>query len=70
MAVANVKNARLCVFCKFWYDPTNAYMKPRNPAGGFWEYDPQAVAVCQQWGLKKRSNSSCPKFQPKIHVPK
>jgi hypothetical protein len=62
MAVANFKNARLYVFCKFWYDPTNAYMKPRNPAGGFWEYDPQTVAVCQQLGLKKQSNSSGPKF--------
>jgi hypothetical protein len=26
--------------------------------------------MCQQWGLKKRANASCPRFQPKVHVPK
>jgi hypothetical protein len=70
MAVANVKYARLCAFCKFWYDPTNAHIKPRNPMGGFWEYDAQAVSLCQIWSLKKRSNASCPKFVAKMHVPK
>jgi hypothetical protein len=70
MAVANVKHARLCAFCKYWYDPTNAYIKPRNPRGGFWEYDPNARAVCQIWGLPKRANAACPKFEPKVVVPK
>jgi hypothetical protein len=70
MAVANVKYARLCVFCKYWYDPTNAYLKPRNPRGGFWEYEQNATAICQQWGLKKRANASCPKFELKLPLPK
>ena len=70
MAVANVKYARLCAFCKYWYDPVNAHIKPRQPQGGFWEYDPNAVNVCQLWGLKKRANASCPKFEAKVHVPK
>ena len=47
MAVANVKYARLYAFCKYWYDPTHEHMKPKSPAGGFWEYDPQTVCVSQ-----------------------
>ncbi len=47
MAVANVKYGRLYAFCKYWYDPTHEHMKPKSPAGGFWEYDPQTVCVSQ-----------------------
>jgi hypothetical protein len=41
MSVANVRYALLCVFSKYWYDSTKAHMKPKTPAEGFWEYDPQ-----------------------------
>lgn len=70
MAVANVKVARLCAFCKYWYDPTNQHIQPRSPAGGFWEYDPKAKALCQRWSLPKHGNASCPHFEAKIFVPK
>ena len=28
------KNKR-CAFCKYWYDPTNQYIRPQNPKNFF-----------------------------------
>jgi hypothetical protein len=70
MATTNVKIAKLCAFCKYWYDPTNQHIKPKNPMGGFWEFDMNAVCLCQKWSLKKRANASCKFYDPKVHVPK
>ncbi len=37
---------RVCAFCKFWYDPTNSAIRPKNPRMGHWEYDYEAKNVC------------------------
>lgn len=70
MAITNIKNSKLCAFCKYWYDPTNQHIKVKSPLGGFWEFDQNASSMCLLWGLKKRANASCPKYQPKIPTTK
>jgi hypothetical protein len=69
MATANVKHTKICAFCKYWYDPTNQHIKPKNPMGGFWEFDDKAVCKCLMLSLPKRANASCPKYEAKVPVP-
>lgn len=66
MKTANVKNAKICAFCKKWYDPANTHIKPKNILGGFWEYDEKAKSICAVTGTPKRSNSGCNKFEIKV----
>jgi len=35
------KNKR-CAFCKYWYDPTNQYIRPQNPKNGIWKFETTA----------------------------
>ena len=28
--VANVRNSKICAFCKNWYDPSNSHLNPVN----------------------------------------
>lgn len=39
MPTANIKTAKKCAFCKYWYDPTNSAISPRSPKINLWEYD-------------------------------
>lgn len=45
----NVKNNRMghCAFCKHWYDPTNAAIRPKNIKAGMWDFDEKAENPCQ-----------------------
>lgn len=33
----NIKSARKCAICKYWYDPTNSVLSPKAPNVGLWE---------------------------------
>ena len=53
----NVKgNQKICAFCKYWYDPTNSAISPKNPYMGIWEYDREATSKC----LIHKSPTKCP----------
>ena len=63
----NIKTlSKLCAFCQYWYDPTNAAITPKNPVAGFWEYDDSVWNICQKYGAKKRSGMSCSNYVCKI----
>ena len=58
---ANIKSAKICAFCQYWYDPANAAIVPQNPVSGFWKYDDQMWNVCKLYGTKRRSGMGCTK---------
>lgn len=66
MKTANIKHSRICAFCKFWYDPANAAIAPRNPVGGFWDYNDQVWNVCTSYGSKRRAGAGCNRFECKL----
>ena len=68
MQLVNVKTNRVakCAFCRHWYDPTNAAIVPRQPAAGFWEYDPMAKNRCLLRGAEMAGMQSCGKFESKV----
>ena len=64
----NAKNNRLgrCAFCKHWYDPTNAAIRPKYIKAGMWEFDEKAESACQKTGVKKKSFMSCKDYDCKV----
>ena len=68
MNLVNIKTnqIRRCAFCKHWYDPTNAALKMRDPAAGFWEYDPQMRSRCSLKSIETVGMQACGKFEGKL----
>lgn len=66
MKTINVKTCKKCAFCKYWYDPTNAYINPRNPRMNLWELDSNATCICIQKNIKLPASSVCSKYECKI----
>ncbi len=64
---ANMKNDnKICAFCKYWYDPTNSAISPRDPRVGLWQYDGDVRKMCTKKGTERRGASGCPDFECKI----
>ena len=68
MKSIRAKTCRLCAFCKHWYDPGNAAIRPKNPALGLWEYDEKAKSHCENFDYKplRKSTQSCNDWVCKI----
>ena len=66
MMQANLKNAKKCAFCKYWYDPTNSAIAPKYPQRGVWEYDQNVKKKCLKTNFDKRADSWCSKYEGKI----
>lgn len=58
--------ARICAFCKHWYDPTHQHIAPKNPMSGIWYFDKSAKALCLKYNITKQSNASCSKFEKRV----
>lgn len=59
------KNQR-CAFCKYWYDPTNQYIKPQDAKHSLWKFETAAKCICLKNNLKMGAGMRCDKFENKI----
>ena len=66
MNLTNVKHAPNCAFCKHWYDPINAYIGPKAPNIGLWEYDMKAECKCLIRNINTKEYVGCRKFEGKV----
>lgn len=67
MRLVNVKSAKYCAFCKYWYDPTNLAIVPIDGRAGFWRFDSEREALClRALRLKRKSWQVCPKYECKV----
>lgn len=66
MKLGNVKSTKICAFCKYWYDPANSAIQPKNTVAGFWEYDNNAINKCLKTNSNRMAWTSCGKFECKI----
>lgn len=62
---------KICAFCKYWHDPTNAAISPVNPRSGLWEYDREAKCPCLKQAnsrnLRPSYFQSCDKYECKVN---
>ena len=64
MKTFNIKNTRICAFCKNWFDPACKAIQPKS--GGFFNIDDKAKNKCMIMGLERNAMCSCPKFEKKL----
>lgn len=62
--IANIRNTRVCAFCKNWYDPANSAIQPYH--GDFFKYDSIAQKRCLKKKLDTKSWTSCGNFECKL----
>lgn len=66
MHSVNVKTNKLCAFCKYWYDPTNQYIQPTNPANFIWKYETTAKCMCMKKNYPMVAGFNCPNYECKV----
>jgi hypothetical protein len=66
MKPLNIKTTKKCAFCKYWYDPANTAIRPRNAERGLWEFDPDVKKICEKKRYERPSDSFCGKYECKI----
>lgn len=62
----NGKSFRKCGFCKHWYDPTSAAIRPHVPRIGQWEYVPQMKSRCLLTNTILPAFHFCGKYECKV----
>lgn len=65
-AYANNPSGKVCAFCKYWYDPANAAIRPKQIRSGRWEYDRDAESVCMNCKFNRHAWQHCNKFESKV----
>ena len=66
MHIVNISSIKKCAFCKHWYDPTNQFITPRNPAQHLWAFDSNAKCPCLLKNISMQAGAFCLKYEPKI----
>ena len=63
----NTANQMLCcAFCKHWYDPTFAHVRPTNDKSlKWWEYDMDVKSLCDYKRKQIPSQVICGHFEKK-----
>lgn len=68
MTTANIKREKKCAFCKYWYDPVNRAISPRNPKFNIWEYDEKCKMKCLKKNLDRKANATCSQYECKLEI--
>lgn len=68
MQLVDIKHSCItkCAFCRYWYDPTNSALIAKNPAAGFWEYNPRMRNRCSMMNAETAGCQTCGKFEMKM----
>lgn len=67
MPTINIKYAKKCAFCKYWYDPTSSAILPKSPAVGLWEIrDINQKCTCLKENLLMPAGAFCRDFISKL----
>lgn len=58
--VINIKHIKKCAFCKYWYDPANSAIAPRDPKIGLWEIkNINQKSFCTKKSIPMIANAFC-----------
>lgn len=59
-------SGKVCAFCKHWYDPSSAAIRPKQVKAGLWEYDHDKENICMACKFKRHAWQRCSKFESKL----
>lgn len=66
MIPVNINNTKKCALCKYWYDPTNTAIRPRNAKNGIWEIDPDVKKMCEKKDYERPGSAFCGEYECKV----
>lgn len=66
MILDNIKRSRHCAFCKYWYDPINSAIMPKNPKSGLWVFDEKVRKKCLKKNVETPAGSLCREYTCKL----
>ncbi len=64
----NIKTVKRCAVCRFWYDPSNSAITPRNPKANIWTIDDKSRKLCLKKNYEMSADTFCSKFECKLEV--
>ncbi|MCF0111736.1 MAG: hypothetical protein HUJ58_07535 [Erysipelotrichaceae bacterium] len=70
MMTINIKSVHKCAFCKYWYDPTNSAITPRNARLNLWRFDENAKCMCMKKNFEMKAIATCPHYECKLELVK
>ncbi len=59
-------SGRKCAFCKYWNDPDNLAISPREPEIGLWDCNRDVKSECAKRNTIKMATDFCLKFETKL----
>lgn len=60
-------NAKICPFCKHWYDPANSAIEPKLLSRTNWTVDTDIKSKCMKKNYPTRSiHGGCREFESKV----
>ena len=63
----DIKTAKKCAFCKYWYDPTHSGITPKAPHIGLWTIpDPKKKCLCKKTNTQMTATNCCNKYACKL----
>ena len=62
--VANIKTARYCAFCKYWWDPSCSHIEPQY--GTQWRFDTNARCRCIKRSVDMEGIANCSQYRCKV----
>lgn len=66
--IINIKTAKKCAICKYWYDPTNSAIMPRSPKINLWTIDDKCKKKCLKKNYEMQSTAFCGRFENKLEI--
>ena len=65
----NIKTTKKCAICKYWYDPCNNSIIPRNPKNNLWTIDDKcSKKLCLKNNYKVNPMTYCEQYECKLEI--
>lgn len=68
MLTINIKTAKKCALCKYWYDPANSAIAPKSPKINLWTMDDKCKKMCLKRNYEMNSTAFCGKYECKLEI--
>lgn len=68
MTTVNITVTKSCAFCKYWYDPSNEMIEPKDPKHNLWAHQDNCKRKCLKRNLEVSTLGYCENYCCKLPV--
>ena len=66
MITINIKTTKKCALCKYWYDPANTAISPKNPKHNLWKIEDESKRMCLKRNYDMPATAFCNQYDCKL----